>query len=90
MQPSLCDRCHSLLMKWGHKLNWKILIWLKKVEHCKTKYQEQFLGCKCTSICNLNEKKVEKYELKKFRRLKLYIKMERIIIKFGDVEIKKQ
>ena len=38
-------------------------IWLKKVEHYKTKYQEQFWSCKFTSNSNVNQKG-KKYELK--------------------------
>ena len=35
--------------------------------------------------------KLEHYELKKYlTKLKIYIKMEKIIIKFGDIEIEKQ
>ena len=35
--------------------------------------------------------KLERYELKKYlTKLKIYIKMEKIIIKFGDIEIEKQ
>ena len=36
-------------------------------------------------------KKVENYKLKKIQKcLKLHIKMEKIVIKFGGIEIKKQ
>ena len=67
------------------------MIWLKKAEHYKNllkiKYQARFWSCKFISDSNLN-KKVESYKLKKIiKNLKVHIKMDKKIIKFGDNEI---
>ena len=59
------------------------MVWLKKVENYKKlSIKSNFWSCKFIT------KKVEAYKFKK--KLKLYIKIEKIITTFGDIEIKKQ
>ena len=59
------------------------MVWLKKVENYKKlSIKSNFWSCKFIT------KKVEAYKFKK--KLKLYIKIEKIIATFGDIEIKKQ
>ena len=53
-----------------------MLIWPNKVEHYKTKHQEQFWSGKFTSNSNLNGK-VENYELKKMKCFENIYKKEK-------------
>ena len=66
------------------------MIWLKKVGHYKTKYQEQFWSCKCTTNSNLNKKEENKKKWKHIWKKKKQKKWKKQIIRFGNIEIEKQ
>ena len=66
------------------------MIWLRKVEHCKTRHKEQF-----TSNSILNKKVIDYksniyiYNIYIQQFLKAHQKMEKIV-KLGEIEIQKE